>query len=211
MEIPAQSLFRIQCGVEIRGRRRISPPASCSFVIGKLYSLTFLRSVTILSAETTGPPDFPMYTHTDLALYDRSGRLTAVAEIKNKLGTSREWAAQTRRNILAHGESYSADFFLLVTPDRLYLWKEAGADPVRVLPTFEADIQEEFVPYFESAGVNPLHVSGHAFELLVAAWLGDITRSATTTEDLSDDQSWLAKSGFRAAIRDGRIEYQAVA
>lgn len=152
-----------------------------------------------------------MFMPTDLALYDRSGRLTAVAEIKNKLGTSREWAAQTRRNIFAHGELCSADFFLLVTPDRLYLWKNTGADPVQIPPTFEADTQKEFAPYFESAGVDPHHVSGQAFELLVAAWLGDITRSAVTTEELSEDQSWLAKSGFRAAISDGRIEYQAVA
>ena len=152
-----------------------------------------------------------MLTRTDLALYDRSGRLTAVAEIKNKLGTSGEWAAQTRRNILAHGEPCNADFFLLVTPDRLYLWKGRGTDPAQIVPpTFEADTLQEFAPYFESAEVDPQHVSGHAFELLVAAWLGDITRSAETTGKLSDDQSWLAKSGFRAAILDGRIEYEAV-
>ena len=152
-----------------------------------------------------------MFTPADLSLYDRSGRLTAVAEIKNKLGTSREWAAQTRRNILAHGGSCSADFFLLVTPDRLYIWKDVGTDPVRIPPTYEADTQPEFAPYFESAGVDPRHVSGHAFELLVAAWLGDITRSVETTKELADDQSWLAKSGFRSAVKDGRIEYEAVA
>lgn len=152
-----------------------------------------------------------MFTLTDLALYDRSGRLTAVAEIKNKLGTSCEWAAQTRRNILAHGGSYSADYFLLVTPDRLYLWKDAGTDPVRVAPTFEADTRQEFAPYFESAGVDPSHVSGHAFELLVAAWLGDITRSVDAAEEPPYDQSWLVKSGFRTAIRDGRIEFEAAA
>lgn len=152
-----------------------------------------------------------MFTRADLTLYDRSGRLTAVAEIKNKLGTSREWAAQTRRNILAHGGSSNADFFLLVTPDRLYLWKDSGTDPVRVAPTFEADTRQEFAPYFESSGVDPGHVSGHAFELLVAAWLGDLTRSVATAADIPHDQSWLAKSGFRTAIRDGRIEYEAVA
>ena len=39
-----------------------------------------------------------------------------------------------RRNLLAHGDYSSADFFLLVTeaPDRLYVWKpNAGHDPVR--------------------------------------------------------------------------------
>jgi hypothetical protein len=43
-----------------------------------------------------------MLPSVDLALYDRDGQLTAVAEVKNKVGTSREWAARLRRNILAH-------------------------------------------------------------------------------------------------------------
>ena len=63
----------------------------------------------------------------------------------------------------------------------------------------------------KAPGWIPRHVSGHAFELLVAAWLGDITRSVETTKELADDQSWLAKSGFRSAVKDGRIEYEAVA
>ena len=56
-----------------------------------------------------------MLSTADLALYDPSsereahrwlrdsaaGRLTAIDEVKNKLGTSPEWAAQTRRNLLS--------------------------------------------------------------------------------------------------------------
>ena len=147
----------------------------------------------------------------DIALYDRGGRLTAVAEIKNRYGTSREWAARTRRNILAHGASCSADYFLLVTPDRLYLWKDAGTDPVRIPPTFEADTQSEFAPYFEKAGLDPRDISGHAFELLVSAWLGDVIRSEGTPEKFGGDRSWLAKSGFHTAVKDGRIKFEATA
>ena len=147
----------------------------------------------------------------DLALYDRGGRLTAVADIKNRYGTSREWAAQTRRNILAHGALCNADYFLLVTPDRLYLWKDAGTDPVQVPPTFEADTESEFAPYFERAGLDSRHVSGHAFELLVSAWLGDVIRSEGTAEKFAGDRSWLAKSGFHTAVKDGRIEFEATA
>ncbi len=149
-----------------------------------------------------------MFSPADLALYDRSGRLTAIAEIKNKRGTSGGWAAQTRRNMLAHGGSFRADFFLLVTPDRFYLWKNAGIDPEPVPPTYEADAQPEFAPYFESAGVDPLRISGHAFELLVAAWLGDVIRSDGRTEEIAEDRSWLADSGFENAARNGRIEYE---
>ena len=153
-----------------------------------------------------------MFTSADFALYDHSGRLAAVVELKNKLGTSREWAAQTRRNILAHGSPYNADFFLLITPDRLYIWKGADPDPGQVvLPTFETDTRQELAPYFESAKVDPLQVTSHAFELLVAAWLGDMIRPVGTTDRYPDDHGWLAKSGFRTAIQDGRVEYEAVA
>jgi len=149
-----------------------------------------------------------MLSRVDLALYDRNGQLTAIAEVKNKLGTSREWAAQLRRNILAHGGHYSADFFLLVTPDRLYLWKNAGAAPTLVQPTYEANTQPIFAPYFERAGVDPHNVSGQAFELVVAAWLGDLVRSEEESEQLANGQSWLVESGFLTAVKDGRIEYE---
>ena len=151
-----------------------------------------------------------MLATADLALYDRSGRLTAIAEVKNKLGTSREWAARTRRNLIAHDRAYSADFFLLVTPDRLYVWKGAGIEPIQDPPTYEADTRPGLAPYFESAGVDPRYVSGHAFELLVGAWLSDLIRSAETAGESSNDQDWLAKSGLRTAVKGGHVEYEAV-
>ena len=146
----------------------------------------------------------------DLALYDGNGRLAAVAEIKNKLGISRKWAALTRRNILAHGASCSVEFFLLVTPDRLYLWRDAGTESTEVPPTYVADTRSEFEPYFERARVEPRSVSGAAFELLVAAWLGDVIRSEGVAGEHPDERSWLVESGFRAAVKDGGIRFEAV-
>jgi hypothetical protein len=75
----------------------------------------------------------------DFALYDRNGGLIAVAEVKNKSGTSCEWTAKLRRNMLAHGGFHRTDFFLLVTSDKLYLWKGAGTEPAIVQPAFEVD------------------------------------------------------------------------
>ena len=140
--------------------------------------MTHCGYLTILSRNGNRADVFMMFPSADLALYDRGGRLTAVAEIKNRHGTSRQWAAQTRRNILAHGSSCNADYFLLVTPDRLYPWKDAGTDPVRIPPTFEADTQSEFAPYFEKAGLDSHHVSGTAFELLVSTWSRSTPRVA---------------------------------
>jgi hypothetical protein len=150
-------------------------------------------------------------SYADLALYDRDGRLIAVAEVKNKQGTSREWAAKFRRNMLVHGGYSQADFFLLVTPDRLYIWKNAGITPTLVQPTYELDAQPLFAPYFERAGVNPSDISGQAFELVVAAWLGDLVRSEEQRVALTNGQRVLAESGFLTAVRDGRIAYEEAA
>ena len=151
-----------------------------------------------------------MYSQADLTLYDPSGRLTAIAEIKNKLGTSDDWAAKTRRNLLAHGFS-SADFFLLVTPDHLYVWKESGNDLGERPPNYVEDAETIFTPYFKRVELNPRNISGHAFELIVAEWLGDVMRSSQRGTDAAGDESWLASSGFYDAVKNGRIEYETVA
>jgi hypothetical protein len=55
--------------------------------------------------------------------------------------------------------------------------------------------------------VDPHHVSGHAFELIVAAWLSDLVRAEEPLEQLNE-QKWLVESGFLTAVRDGRIAYE---
>ena len=150
-------------------------------------------------------------SYADIALYDRNGRLIAVAEVKNKLGTSREWAAKFRSNMLVHGGLAQADFYLLVTPDRLYIWKNAGTSPSLIQPTYDLDAQPLFAAYFEKAGISPGDVSGHAFELVVSAWLGDLVRSQEQQEPQPNGQRVLAESGFLTAIRNGRIAYEEAA
>jgi hypothetical protein len=136
--------------------------------------------------------------------------LTAIVEIKSKMRTSIEWAKFTRRNILAHWDIDGVDFFLLVTPDRLYLWKDAGTRLGPVPPTHKADTTAEFAPYFESSGVSPESVSGHAFELVVGAWLGDVMRSARRASENTDALRRLVESGLLTAVKDGHLEHEPV-
>ena len=143
----------------------------------------------------------------DLALYDRDGQLRAVAEVKNRLGTSQRWAAQTRRNILAHGALGLSDYFLLVTPDRIYVWKDVGVEPVEVPPSYEGESAPLFARYFSGAGITPDKATGQAFEMLVAAWLGDLTRRPR--DEAAPGEDWLDASGLRAAALDGRVEHEA--
>lgn len=152
-----------------------------------------------------------MKARPDIVLYDREGQLTTLVEVKNKPGTSRDWAAKLRRNMLAHGDIRMGDYFLLMTPDRLYLWKDAGGKPVPVEPTYEIDASPLLRPYFSGARVDPATVSGEAFELIVASWLADLTRSLAPSEPPASEEGWLAESGFLRAVQEGRVEHQAAA
>jgi hypothetical protein len=75
----------------------------------------------------------------DLMAYDVQGRPTLAVEVKNKRGTSRAWAAQLRRNMLAHGQLPETAFFLLALPDRFYLWKNTSNQLSNIEPTYEID------------------------------------------------------------------------
>lgn len=145
-----------------------------------------------------------MATGPDLIIYDRAGRKAAVVEIKNKRGTSRAWAAELRRNILAYGRDISAGYLLVVTPDRLFLWKDRDSASL-VPPDYEAEAEPIFAPYIQRSRLDSTSFSGHAFELIVASWLSELALG------LSNRPERWASSGFFEAIRDGRIDYQAAA
>ena len=152
-----------------------------------------------------------MATRPDFVLYDRHGRLAAIVEVKAKRGTSSRWAAEFRRNLLAHDAFQQAPFFLLITPDKVYLWKEtsrpggAGSSPIP--PDYELDAKSLFRRYLERAGLNPEDVSGQAFELIVMSWLGDLILQLPDVTQ----QPELEDSGLPQAAKDGRVAYPAAA
>ncbi len=75
-----------------------------------------------------------MHTRADLAVYNSHGRLTAIAEVKNKMGASADWAARTRRNMLAHGDFGNAEFFLMITPEKFISGGTQGPTPFPFRP-----------------------------------------------------------------------------
>ena len=146
-----------------------------------------------------------MAIRADFTLYSPGGRLAAVAEVKKKFRTSEQWATKLRQNLLAYESLSGADFFLLVTPDRLYVWKKKGKALKAVRPDFVVNAKTIFAPYFERAGINPDEVSGYAFELIVESWLTDLTRLEDSQQRSANGKAWLVESGLLAEIKDGRI------
>jgi hypothetical protein len=152
-----------------------------------------------------------MAAEPDFTLYDRYGRLAAALEVKAKRGTTSRWAAEFRRNLRAYEAFRYAPFFLIVTPDRVYLWKEApaasGPESSLVSPSFEIDAKPLFEPYLKGTRLKLEEISGPAFELVVMSWLGDLILQLPEVPL----QEQLEDSGFSEAAKDGRLTYPAAA
>ncbi|MGF1575333.1 MAG: hypothetical protein ACFCU9_05215 [Cyanophyceae cyanobacterium] len=147
----------------------------------------------------------------DLSVDNRNGQLTLVVEVKRKTNVSPEWAAKLRRNILAHGTFPKAPYFLMVFPDRFYLWSNAEAYQDQSEPTYTIDASPILRPYFERAGVDADQISGASLELIVASWLGEIIHSNQLPENIDASQQWLIESGLYAALVGGKLENEAAA
>ncbi|MEH1820952.1 MAG: hypothetical protein V7L31_18055 [Nostoc sp.] len=147
----------------------------------------------------------------DLSVDNRNGQLTLVVEVKSKLNASPEWAARLRRNMLAHGTFSKAPYFLMVFPDRFYLWTDADVRLDQSEPTYIIDAQPILHRYFEQAEVKADQISGQSLELIVASWLGEIIHSEKSPEDINESQQWLIDSGLYAALAGGKFYHKAVA
>ncbi|MFN8483954.1 MAG: hypothetical protein U0768_13020 [Anaerolineae bacterium] len=141
----------------------------------------------------------------DFVVYDPDGQITLVVETKSKLDTSRNWATQMRRNILAHGMLPNAPFLLLAMPNRLYLWKNSGTSPELVAPMYEVDATPFFRPYYERAQVSPENLSGQSFGLIVASWLNELLQDAGPANLSDDAHRFLEESGLLEALRGGSV------
>ncbi|MGD1069937.1 MAG: hypothetical protein ABSB15_07340 [Bryobacteraceae bacterium] len=142
----------------------------------------------------------------DLIAYDQAGRVVLLAEAKSRVGTSAEWAARFRRNMLSHGTLPDAPFFLIATPERLYFWKQNHADAPDEPPEFTVDATIEFKPYLDKLERTSRTVSEQALEVLVYLWLTDMAQTGDARSKNDPSMRWLADSGLIRSLEKARIE-----
>ena len=141
----------------------------------------------------------------DMVVYDSNGQLSLIIEIKNKQGTSRQWAAQMRRNILAHGLLPKTNMFLLALPDHFYLWKDIDAAD-DVTPTYDINPEPLLKPYYEKVGLSPEKMSGESFELILMSWLYEIKNMEQLSPSIPQEtRRDLSESGLLKKIQEGQV------
>ena len=105
--------------------------------------------------------------------------------------------------MLSHGILPSSKYFLIATPERMYLWKQ-GFHAADAPPEFTIDAEKVFRPYFQKLHQEPLNIGPEAFELLVLTWLSDITRSGERNLDQSSPSAGLSE--LTGTLQQARIE-----
>lgn len=151
------------------------------------------------------------HSNIDFIAYDRDGRVLLLAEAKSRHGTSESWAAGLRRNMLSHGLLPDSKYFLIATPENLYLWRHEKSDATTAPPEVTVDAKKVLEPYFQKLQQEPSKIGPEAFEHLVLAWLKDIAKSDpvgldrhTIQKDVSSQ--WLAE--LSRSLREADIELQ---
>jgi hypothetical protein len=147
----------------------------------------------------------------DFAVYDRDGQLALTAEVINRLGTTRKWAAEMRYDLLAPGGYPIAPYFLLALPDRFYLWKQARRTVTERMPNYVVDAELLLRRYYEPLGYSTGELSRPAFDLVVSFWLGALTDLEIPAEGLPRHLEWLDESGLLKAVKGGRVVVEALA
>lgn len=145
-----------------------------------------------------------LHSGIDFVAYDREGRVLLLAEAKSRRGTSESWAARLRRNMLSHGILPPSKYFLIATPERMYLWKQGRTGRGEAPPEFTIDAEKVFRPYFQKLQQEPLNIAPEAFELVVLTWLSDITRSGERDLDQATPPSGLSE--LTGSLQQARIE-----
>lgn len=137
----------------------------------------------------------------DIIVYDRSEHPVLVVEVKRKLGATPEWAADLRRNMLAHRRLPDARFFLVVVPDRMFLWGPSCAPSSS--PIVDVPAESALAPYFRTSGIRPATATEWGLEQVTSTWLRDLTTGQTLGDEPA--ASWLDTSGLRRALRGGSV------
>ncbi|UJR84812.1 hypothetical protein [Sandaracinus amylolyticus] len=108
----------------------------------------------------------------DFAAQNELGRIALAVEAKALTGTSDRWARELRDMIATRSSVLESSAFLLVTPDRLYVWP-AGASNDTAPTTVDAGAV--LGSYLSRAGVRgDRRIDPRVFEDIVGWWLQDL-------------------------------------
>lgn len=141
----------------------------------------------------------------DMLIKDAKGNTIAVIEVQNIQDLSREEATQLRRNLADFGIPFQAPFYLLLSQDSGFLWKDSSYQNLDAPPMYEFPMDNVVARYSHRNAGERLY--GAVFELLAFQWLNNLTSRPSETG--KEPEKTLALSGFINAIQGADVLLEA--
>ena len=118
-----------------------------------------------------------MAMRADIVVHGPDGTPVAIVEVKNREELSADVAAVLRRNLVLHGLPASVPFFVLVSQEAGFLWKDGPQQDPGSPPTQQFSMRNVLRRYLPKLDPND-RLRGLQLELLVQQWLSDLANSA---------------------------------
>src|SRR5436305_15061712 len=137
----------------------------------------------------------------DILIRDPEGYPIAVVEVKNIQNLSRDVAMELRHNLIEYGIPARVPYFLLLSQDVGFLWKESNHLDPDAPPNYEFPMDKVVTRYLKEHTERRLYES--ILGLVVFQWLNDLVINPGNKDE--EPEKTLALSGFIESIKDATI------
>lgn len=132
----------------------------------------------------------------DFLIRSPQGYPIAVVEVQNLQDLTRDEATELRRSLIAYGVPSQIPYFLLLSQDIGFLWKESKQESPDAPPTYEFPMDTIVTRYLQRDSKRRLYQS--VLALVVRQWLNDLTMGSQ--EATEEPEKTLALAGFNESI-----------
>lgn len=161
----------------------------------------------------------------DIAVFNKQNNLVLLVEIKNNIGTSKSWAVTRYDKLLSYNSIPEVPYFILMLPDKAYLWKSDRGHYERNTPVHTFNTYKILEPYLDLSGLELSDISvnnSHDFidkkrevlqkhynlQKICSKWLESVTTGSSKKDKLTEPA--IVQTGLSESIREGRVQVEAI-
>lgn len=137
----------------------------------------------------------------DFLIQSPDGDSIAVVEVKNIENLTREEAIQVRRSLAHYGVPLHAPFFLLLSQDVGFLWKDSESEKLDSSPTYVFPMSNVVARFSDRKAGEILYKA--EFSILILRWLNRLTLEPQDSS--KEPERTLALSGFLEAVKGANV------
>jgi len=137
----------------------------------------------------------------DIVIQNPDGQFVAVVDVKSYKNLTPEIATALRRTRMLHTLLPQTLYYLLVSQEKGFLWKNAWREGPETPPTYEFPMDSVITRYRKSKQEEKPF--GRELESLALRWLHDLADAKVWANE--EPEKTLALSGFTDSVKEGMV------